>query len=65
MPYDELSEQAYLREASIYHIERGQYQQALPVYQKLASMSGDPKVRTRAMYGLGECYAGSISSTKQ
>jgi len=55
--YDELSEQAYLREASIYHIERGQYQQALPVYQQLASMSGDPKVRIRAMYGLGECYA--------
>jgi tetratricopeptide (TPR) repeat protein len=56
--YDELSEQAYLREASIYHIERSQYQQALPVYQKLAAMSGDPKVRTRAMYGLAECHAG-------
>jgi len=56
--YDELSEQAYQREASIYHIERGQYQQALPVYQKLASMSGDPKVRVRAMYGLADCYAG-------
>lgn len=57
VPYDELSEQAYLREASIYHIERGQYQQALPVYQKLASMSGDPKVRIRAAYGLAECQA--------
>lgn len=58
VPYDELSEQAYLREASIYHIERGQYQQALPVYQKLESMSGDPKVRVRAAYGLADCYAG-------
>ena len=58
VPYDELSEQAYLREASIYHIERGQYQQALPVYQKLAAMSGEAKVRTRAMYGLAECHAG-------
>lgn len=58
VPYDELSEQAYLREASIYHIERGQYQQALPVYQKLASTSGDGKVRIRATYGLAECYAG-------
>ena len=58
VPYDELSEQAYLREASIYHIERGQYLQALPVYQQLASMSGDPKVRKRAMYGLAECHAG-------
>lgn len=56
--YDELSEQAYLREASIYHIERGQYQQALPVYQKLATMSADPKVRARAMYGLADCQAG-------
>ena len=58
VPYDELSEQAYLREASIYHIERSQYQQALPVYQKLASMSADPKLQLRAMYGMAECYAG-------
>ncbi|MEK6285771.1 MAG: tetratricopeptide repeat protein [Acidobacteriota bacterium] len=58
VPYDELSEQAYLREASIYHIERGQYQQALPIYQKLGSMSSDPKVRVRAAYGLADCYAG-------
>lgn len=57
-PYDELSEQAYLREASIYHIERSQYQQALPVYQKLWTMSSDQKVRVRAMYGLADCYAG-------
>ena len=56
--YDELSEQAYLREASIYHIERGQYQQALPVYQQLASSSSDPKVRVRAAYGLADCYGG-------
>ncbi len=56
--YDEWSEQAYLREASIYHIERGQYQQALPVYQKLSSLSSDPKVRVRAMYGLADCYGG-------
>ena len=56
--YDELSEQAYLREASIYHIERGQYEQALPVYQKLASDSSDQGVRLRAMYGLADCYAG-------
>jgi tetratricopeptide (TPR) repeat protein len=56
--YDELSEQAYLREASIYHIERSQYEQALPVYQKLASDSLDPGVKLRAMYGMGDCYAG-------
>ncbi|MEK6300737.1 MAG: tetratricopeptide repeat protein [Acidobacteriota bacterium] len=56
--YDDLSERAYLREASIYHIERGQYEQALPIYQKLASESGDAGVRLRAMYGLADCYAG-------
>ena len=56
--YDELSEQAYLREASIYHIERGQYQQAVPVYQMLATASGDAEVRVRALYGLADCYAG-------
>jgi len=58
VPYDELSEQAYLREASIYHIARGQYQQALPVYEKLASETRDPKVHLRAQYGLADCYAG-------
>jgi tetratricopeptide (TPR) repeat protein len=58
VPYDELSEQAYLREASVYHIERSQYQQALPVYEKLTSMTADPKVRLRAAYGTAECYAG-------
>jgi tetratricopeptide (TPR) repeat protein len=56
--YDELSEQAYLREASIYHIERGQYQQAVPVYQMLATASSDAEVRVRALYGLADCYAG-------
>ncbi|HSB08989.1 MAG TPA: tetratricopeptide repeat protein [Blastocatellia bacterium] len=58
VPYDSLSEQAYLREASIYHIERSQYQQALPVYQKLAAMTEDREVRVRATYGLADCYAG-------
>lgn len=56
--YDDLTEQAYLREASIYHIERGQYELALPVYQRLVLDSADPEVRLRAMYGLADCYAG-------
>jgi tetratricopeptide (TPR) repeat protein len=55
--YDELSEQAFLREASIYHIARGQYQQALPVYQKIASESNDPEVHRRALYAISDCYA--------
>lgn len=54
--YDELSENAYLREASIYQLERKQYQQALPIYQKLAAASSDPKVRTRALYSIDDCY---------
>ena len=55
--YDELSEQAYLREASIYHITRSQYKQAIPVYQKLADETSDSKVRIRAMYAIADCYA--------
>jgi len=56
--YDDLSEQAYQREASIYHISRGQYQQALDSYEKLISSTGDPEVRLRATFGLADCYAG-------
>ena len=55
--YDELSEQAYLREASIYHITRSQYKQAIPVYQKLADETSDAKVRRLARYGIADCYA--------
>ncbi|MGA9769205.1 MAG: tetratricopeptide repeat protein [Blastocatellia bacterium] len=55
--YDELSEQAYLREASIYN-SRSQYQLSLAVYQKLASASLDSEVQMRATYGLVDCYGG-------
>lgn len=55
--YDDLSEQAYLREASIYN-SRSQYQLSLAVYRKLASDSSDPEVQMRATYGLVDCYAG-------
>lgn len=55
--YDELSEQAYLREASIYN-SRSQYQLSSEVYKKLASESNDPEVQMRATYGLVDCYAG-------
>lgn len=57
IPYDQLSEQACLREASIYHLERGQFQLALPIYQKIASASTDPKVRERVTFSISECYA--------
>jgi tetratricopeptide (TPR) repeat protein len=55
--YDDLSEQAYLREASIYN-SRSQYQLSLVAYQKLASESNDTEVQMRATYGLVDCYAG-------
>ena len=58
VPYDEMSEQAYLREASVFHIERNQYQQAIPIYQRLISDSSDVEVRRRAIYGLADCYGG-------
>jgi tetratricopeptide (TPR) repeat protein len=55
--YDDLSERAYLREASIYNA-RGQYQLSLGVYEKLASLSGDAAARLRATYGMADCYEG-------
>ncbi|MFP5263614.1 MAG: tetratricopeptide repeat protein [Blastocatellia bacterium] len=55
--YDDLSERAYLREASIYNA-RGQYQLSLGVYEKLASLSRDAAARLRATYGIADCYEG-------
>jgi tetratricopeptide (TPR) repeat protein len=56
--YDDLTEQAYLREASIYYIVRGQYQQALPLYHAIAVGTSDIEVKRRALYALADCYAG-------
>src|SRR5262249_15713759 len=55
--YDEVSENAYLREPSISQLERKQYQQALTIYQKLASQTSDAKVRKRALYNIADCHA--------
>jgi tetratricopeptide (TPR) repeat protein len=55
--YDELSEQAYMREATIYNA-RNQYQLSLGVYQKLASLSSNAEAQQRATYGMADCYAG-------
>lgn len=56
--YDELGEQAYLRQASIYHLSRSQFELALPVYERLASETSDAEIRRRALLGLVDCYAG-------
>ena len=56
--YDDLSERAYLREATIYHIARNQYREALPIYQKLASETQDGDMRLRAVYNIADCFAG-------
>jgi len=58
--YDEMSEQSYSRQATIYHVARSQYQKALPIYQLLASRSSDPKTVRRAIYGIADCYAGTF-----
>lgn len=55
--FDDLSEQAYLREATIYNA-RSQYKQALDVYQRLSSQATDPESKRRAIYGIAEAYAG-------
>jgi tetratricopeptide (TPR) repeat protein len=55
--YDPLSEQAYMRQASIY-VTRNQYPLALDAYQKLAANSRDVQVRMRAQFGLADCYGG-------
>ncbi|HKV38700.1 MAG TPA: tetratricopeptide repeat protein [Blastocatellia bacterium] len=57
MPYDELGERAYIRSASIYHLERSQYLQAIPIYQKLVAETKDPKVRRRCLYAISDCRA--------
>ena len=56
--YDDMTEQAYQREASILHIARGQHKQALSVYQKLAAETTSAEIRRRALYGISDCYAG-------
>jgi tetratricopeptide (TPR) repeat protein len=56
--FDEVNERALLRQASIHHIKREQYREALPIYQKLASLSTDADTRRRAVYGIADCYAG-------
>ncbi|HET8676459.1 MAG TPA: tetratricopeptide repeat protein [Blastocatellia bacterium] len=55
--FDDLSEQAYLREATIYNA-RSQYKQALEVYRRLASQTADPESHRRAIYGIAEAHAG-------
>ncbi len=55
--FDDLSEQAYLREATIYNT-RNQYKQALEVYQRLVSQAKDPESQRRATYGIADSYAG-------
>ena len=56
-PYDELSEQALLRLASIYHRMRGDNVRALPIYEQIIASTPDPVVRRNALYGLTDAYA--------
>lgn len=55
--YDELTEQALLRLASIYHLIHNQDERAIPIYDRIAKETRDPAVRRSALYSLSETYA--------
>lgn len=55
--YDELSEQAHMREASILHIVRDQYREAIPVYEAVVAATDDPEVMQRALFAIADCHA--------
>jgi tetratricopeptide (TPR) repeat protein len=63
--YDEMTEQAYQRQASVYHIARGQYAQALPIYQKLAAETTNTETRRRALYGISTAMRAVPVRTKR
>jgi tetratricopeptide (TPR) repeat protein len=56
-PYDELTEQALLRIAGIYHLMRNQDERAVPIYERIATSTSDAVVRRNALYSLSEAYA--------
>ena len=55
--YDELTEQALLRLASIAHRIRSRGEVALPLYERVASSTSDPAVRRTALKSLSDVYA--------
>jgi tetratricopeptide (TPR) repeat protein len=55
--YDELTEQALMREAAIYNA-RNQHQPSLDIYRKVVSEARNDEARRRAMYGIADSYAG-------
>ncbi len=55
--YDNLSEEAYLRIASIRHRMQHKYEAAVSIYTLLCSNTVKPSVMRPAYYGLAECYA--------
>jgi tetratricopeptide (TPR) repeat protein len=56
--YDQLCEQAYLRQAAVYHLGRSQFDQAIAAYEKITANTDDPEVKRRAIFGMSDCYAG-------
>lgn len=55
--YDELTEQALLRLASIAYRVRSRGEVALPLYERVATSTSDPAVRRAALKSLSEVYA--------
>jgi tetratricopeptide (TPR) repeat protein len=56
-PYDELTEQAMLRLASIYHLMRHEGERAIPLYERIAEATSDPAVKRTALHSLSQVYA--------
>lgn len=55
--YDELTEQALLRLASVAHKVRSRGEVAIPLYERVTTSTSDPAVRRTALKSLSDVYA--------
>lgn len=63
VPYDELSEKAYLRIGGVRYV-RGNYEEAIPAYQAVDQNTKDPIIRRQARERLADCYEGMVNYDK-
>jgi tetratricopeptide (TPR) repeat protein len=62
-PYDNLSEEAYLRIAGIRHRFQQRYHEAVPIYEMIRANTKKESITQTACYGLAECYAADLQYT--
>ncbi len=62
-PYDELSEKAYLRIGGVRYV-RGNFEEAIPVYEAVDQNTKDPIIRRQARERLADCYEGMVNYDK-